>query len=106
MGDEMRKIATLALAAALSIAALAPAAFASQGDCTGKDFAASMKVAAQTRASRAPEKNAWASDELRWHRRGSARRIMTCVASSAAPSRRLGSRLGPTSVGPNSLSLF
>ena len=41
----MRKIATLALAAALSIAALAPAAFAGQGTCSGKAFAASIQQA-------------------------------------------------------------
>ena len=43
----MRKIATLALAAALSIAALAPAAFAKQGDCSGKEFAAHIQAAQQ-----------------------------------------------------------
>ncbi len=57
----MRKIATLALAAALSIAALAPAAFAKPADCTGKDFAASMKIAAQDKSLKGAEKNAWAS---------------------------------------------
>ena len=43
----MRKIATLALAAALSIAALAPAAFAKPADCTGKDFASGIQAAQQ-----------------------------------------------------------
>ncbi len=57
----MRKIATLALAAALSIAALAPAAFAKPANCSGKDFAASMKVAAHDKSLKGSEKNAWAS---------------------------------------------
>ena len=58
----MRKIATLALAAALSIAAIAPAAFAKPADCTGKDFAASMKIAAQDKSHQGrQQKNAWAS---------------------------------------------
>ena len=57
----MRKIATLALASALSIAAIAPAAFAKPADCTGKDFAASMKVAAQNKDLKGSEKNAWAA---------------------------------------------
>ncbi len=57
----MRKIATLALASALSIAAIAPAAFAKPADCTGKDFAASMKIAAQDKSLKGAEKNAWAS---------------------------------------------
>lgn len=43
----MRKIATLALASALSIAALAPAAFAGQGECTGKQFAGYVQQAQQ-----------------------------------------------------------
>ncbi len=46
----MRKIATLALAAGLSIAALAPAAFANNPNCNGvKDFAPIMKTVAQQR---------------------------------------------------------
>ena len=61
----MRKIATLALASALSIAAIAPAAFAKPADCTGKDFAASMKVAAQNKDLKGSEKNAWASVDCR-----------------------------------------
>lgn len=57
----MRKIATLALAAGLSIAALAPAAFANQGECTGKQFANAIQTA-QELGKRGQEKKAWASD--------------------------------------------
>ncbi len=63
----MRKIATLALAAALSIAALAPAAFAKPDGCTGKDFAASMKIAAHNKDLKGAEKNAWASTDCLPH---------------------------------------
>jgi len=59
----MRKIATLALAAGLSIAALAPAAFAKPAACDGKVFAASMKVAAQDKSLKGGEKNTWASTD-------------------------------------------
>lgn len=58
----MRKIATLALAAGLSIAALAPAAFANQGECTGKQFANAIQTA-QESGKRGQEKKAWASTE-------------------------------------------
>ncbi|MBK5267650.1 MAG: hypothetical protein JJE47_09480 [Acidimicrobiia bacterium] len=58
---NMRKIATLALAAGLSIAALAPAAFANQGECTGKQFANAIQTA-QELGNRGQEKKAWASD--------------------------------------------
>lgn len=59
----MRKIATLALASALSIAAIAPAAFAKPADCTGKDFAASMKVVAHNNDEKGSAKNFWASKD-------------------------------------------
>ena len=59
----MRKIATLALAAGLSIAALAPAAFAKPANCDGKAFATSMKIAAHMTDQKGSAKNAWATTD-------------------------------------------
>ncbi len=56
----MRKIATLALAAALSIAALAPAAFAKPAACDGKAFADGIQQG-QAEGLRGQDKKAWAS---------------------------------------------
>ena len=57
MGEEMRKIATLALASALSIAALAPAAFANNPNCNGvKEFAPIMKEIAKDKTIKGNEK--------------------------------------------------
>lgn len=56
----MRKIATLATATALALAALAPAAFANNPNCTQKDFASSMQVAAQDKGVKGKDKIAQA----------------------------------------------
>lgn len=56
----MRKIATLATATALALAALAPAAFANNPNCTQKDFASSMQVAAQDKSQKGKAKIAFA----------------------------------------------
>lgn len=53
----MRKIATLAMAATMAMAALAPAAFANNPNCTnGKDFSSSMKVQAQDKSVKGKQK--------------------------------------------------
>ena len=53
----MRKIATLAMAATMAVAALAPAAFANNSPhCTTKDFAPSMKVQAQDKTVKGKDK--------------------------------------------------
>ncbi|MDH5505434.1 MAG: hypothetical protein OEY98_15580 [Acidimicrobiia bacterium] len=57
----MRKIATLALASALSIAALAPAAFANNPNCNGvKEFAPIMKEIAKDKTVKGSDKIAQA----------------------------------------------
>ena len=56
----MRKIATLALASALSIAALAPAAFANNPNCATKDFAPIMKSIAKDKSVKGNDKIALA----------------------------------------------
>ena len=52
----MRKIATLAIAASMAVAAFAPAAFANNPHCIEKDFAPSMKVQAQDKTVKGKNK--------------------------------------------------
>ena len=60
----MRKIATLAIAASMAVAALAPAAFANNPHCTtGKDFSSSMKVEAQDKTVKGKDKIANAYED-------------------------------------------